>query len=74
MDSLSVSKFKATALSVVEEVAKSKKRVIITKRGKPIAELIPFEAEAAAVPLKDTVAFMGDILSPVAAEDWEALQ
>ena len=69
-----MSKFKATALSVVEEVAKSKKRVIITKRGKPIAELIPYEAETASVPLKDTVAFMGDIMSPVAAEDWEALR
>jgi prevent-host-death family protein len=77
MESLTVSKFKATALAVVEEVAKSKKRVIITKRGKPIAELIPYdayEAETAPVPLKDTVAFMGDIISPVATEDWEALQ
>ena len=42
MESLTVSKFKATCLAVVEEVAKSKQRVIITKRGKPIAELIPY--------------------------------
>jgi prevent-host-death family protein len=74
MDSLSVSKFKATCLAVVEEVAKSKERVIITKRGKPVAELIPYEAEAEPVSLKDTVAFMGDIISPVAEEDWEALK
>ncbi|MFZ5447141.1 MAG: type II toxin-antitoxin system Phd/YefM family antitoxin [Thermodesulfobacteriota bacterium] len=74
MDSLSVSKFKATCLAVVEEVARSKKPVIITKRGKPVAELIPYEAETEPVPLKDTVAFMGDIISPVAPEDWEALQ
>jgi prevent-host-death family protein len=73
MDSLSVSKFKATCLAVVEEVAKSKKPVIITKRGKPIAELIPYEEEIEQVPLQDTVAFIGDIISPVAAEDWEAL-
>jgi len=74
MDSLTVSKFKATCLAVVEEVATAKKRVIITKRGKPIAELIPYEAEMTPAPLKDTVAFMGDIVSPVAAKDWEALQ
>ena len=74
MESLTVSKFKATCLAVVEKVAKSKQRVIITKRGKPIAEVIPYEAETAAVPLKDTVAFMGDIVSPVATEDWEALK
>ena len=74
MDTLTVSKFKATCLAVVEEVAKAKKRIIITKRGKPIAELIPYEAETEPVPLKNTVAFMGDIMSPVAAEDWETLQ
>jgi prevent-host-death family protein len=74
MDSLSVSKFKATCLAVVEEVAKTKERVIITKRGKPVAELIPYEGETAPVPLKDTVAFVGDIVSPVAEEDWEARQ
>jgi prevent-host-death family protein len=74
MDSLSVSKFKATCLAVVDEVAKKKERVIITKRGKPIAELIPYEAETEPVPLKDTVAFMGDIITPVAEEDWENLQ
>jgi prevent-host-death family protein len=74
MESLPVSKFKALCLAVVEEVAKSKKAVIITKRGKPIAELIPFEAETEEIPLKDTVAFIEDIVSPVAAEDWETLQ
>jgi prevent-host-death family protein len=73
MESLTVSKFKATCLGVLEEVARQKKRIIITKRGKPIAELIPYEAETEPVPLKNTVAFMGDIMSPVAAEDWESL-
>ena len=74
MESLTVSKFKATCLAVVDQVAKLKKRVIITKRGKPIAELIPYETETEQAPLKDTVAFVGDIISPVAAEDWEVLQ
>ena len=74
MESLTVSKFKATCLAVVEEVAKSKKPVIITKRGKPIAELIPYTGETEQIPLKDTVAFVGDIISPVVAEDWEALK
>jgi prevent-host-death family protein len=73
MESLSVSKFKATCLAVVEEVARHKKRVVITKRGKPIAEVIPYE-EAEEVPLKDTVAYLGDIISPVTPEDWEALK
>jgi prevent-host-death family protein len=74
MDTLTVSKFKATCLAVVEEVAKTKQGVIITKRGKPVAELIPYAAKTEPVPLKNTVAFMGDIISPVAPEDWEVLQ
>ncbi|MBM4295475.1 MAG: type II toxin-antitoxin system Phd/YefM family antitoxin, partial [Deltaproteobacteria bacterium] len=57
MESITVSKFKATCLTVVEEVARQKKRVLITKRGKPIAELVPYE-EATEPPLKDTVSFV----------------
>jgi prevent-host-death family protein len=74
MDSLSVSKFKATCLAVVKEVAKTKERVIITKRGKPVAELIPYAEETEPVSLKDRVAFVGDIISPVAEADWETLK
>jgi len=72
MLSLSVSEFKATCLAVLEDVKKSKKRVLITKRGKPIAEIVPYEGKQARTPLKDTVRFVGDIVSPVAENDWEA--
>jgi prevent-host-death family protein len=74
METLSVSEFKAKCLSVLEDVSRQKKRVIITKRGKPIAEVIPHESEDKEIPLEDTVVFMGDIVSPVAEEDWEALK
>ena len=75
MPSLSVSEFKATCLAVLEDVKKHKKRVIITKRGKPIAEIVPYEeATRSRIPLKDTVQFVGDIVSPVAEKDWEASQ
>jgi len=41
--------------------------VIITKRGVPIAEIRAIEpSEKKGVPLKDTVIFIGDIISPVA--------
>ena len=74
MESLSVSEFKAKCLSVLQDVNKQKKRIIITKRGKPIAEIIPHESEEKEIPLEDTVVFMGDIISPVAEEDWEILK
>jgi prevent-host-death family protein len=74
MESMSASKFKATCLAVLEEVARQKTRIIITKRGKPIAEVIPYEPEAEQMPLKDAITFMGDLISPVAGDDWETLK
>jgi prevent-host-death family protein len=74
MEFLSVSEFKATCLAVLEDISQQKKRVIITKRGKPIAEVIPFENNHEDIALKDTVTFIGDIISPVAEDDWEALK
>ncbi|NTV54792.1 MAG: type II toxin-antitoxin system Phd/YefM family antitoxin [Syntrophaceae bacterium] len=71
MPSLSVSEFKATCLAVLEDVKKHKKRVLITKRGKPIAEIVPYESTKKQIPLKETVRFVGDIVSPVAENDWE---
>lgn len=74
MNTLSVSEFKAKCLSVLQDVNKQKTRVIITKRGKPIAEVIPHESENKETPLEDTLLFMGDIVSPVSEEDWEVLK
>lgn len=74
VEEISVSKFKATCLSVLEDISKNKKRVVITKRGKPIAEIVPFQSKIKQAPLKDTVTFMGDIISPVAEDDWEVLR
>lgn len=74
MPSLSVSEFKATCLAVLEDVKKNKRRVLITKRGKPVAEIVPYEGTQKRSPLKDTVLFVGDIVSPVAEKDWEASQ
>ena len=71
MESISVSKFKEKCLSVLEDVKKQKKRILITKRGEPIAEVVPVENHEKNVPLKKTVIFLGDILAPVAEGDWE---
>ena len=50
MESMSASKFKATCLAVLDEVARQKTRIIITKRGKPIAEVIPYEPDLGRCP------------------------
>jgi prevent-host-death family protein len=74
METLSVSKFKATCLSVLEDVRKQKKRILITKRGTPIAQIIPVDHQKKEIPLKETVTHLGDIISPVAGDEWEVLK
>jgi antitoxin (DNA-binding transcriptional repressor) of toxin-antitoxin stability system len=75
MKTLSVSQFRTTCLAVLDQVYKQKKGVLITKPGKPIAKIIPMKGlRQEFPPLKDTVTFLGDILSPVRAKEWEAGQ
>ena len=74
MESLNISKFKATCLSILDDVQKQKKRIVITKRGKPIAEVVPYLITDRKVSLKEAITFIGDIVSPVAEEDWEVLK
>jgi prevent-host-death family protein len=71
METISVSKFKATCLSVLDQVNTRKKKVCITKRGVPIAEIVPVNGKEKKVPLKGSVTFIGDIVSPVAEDEWE---
>jgi prevent-host-death family protein len=41
---IAAGEFKAKCLSVLDEVQRSGREVIITKRGKPVARLLPVEA------------------------------
>jgi prevent-host-death family protein len=75
METISVSRFKATCLSVLEQVKTKRKKICITKRGVPIAEIVPVNGvngKEKKVSLKGCVTFMGDIVSPVAEDEWEA--
>jgi prevent-host-death family protein len=67
---IAVSKFKATCLSVLEDVRKTRRPVRVTKRGKPIAEVVPLPAEPYKSWLgcmRDTGEIVGDIVGPVGA-------
>lgn len=77
MEEIAISKFKATCLSVIETVRKTKKPVRITRFGKPVAEIVPPSLPPRPKnwlgDLKHTLRFMGDIVSPVLdPDDWEA--
>ena len=41
MQEIAISKFKATCLSVLENVRKTRKPILVTRFGKPVAEIVP---------------------------------
>ena len=63
MKSIPAAKFKAQCLSLLDRV--DKEGIVITKRGKPVAKLIPLGADSASLigSLKDKIEIKGDILS-----------
>jgi prevent-host-death family protein len=77
MESMAISEFKATCLAVLERVRRTKKPVLITRFGQPVAEVVP-----PSVPprhkswigaMAGTGKILGDIVSPIGKEcDWEA--
>ncbi|MBI1779653.1 MAG: type II toxin-antitoxin system Phd/YefM family antitoxin [Proteobacteria bacterium] len=74
MDKISVSEFKATCLAVIERVRQSGQTVVITKHGRPVAEVIPVRAgehrgRGFLGRMQGEFAVVGDIVSPVMSEE-----
>ena len=67
--------FKAKCLKLLDKVAQDRQPLVITKRGKPVAELRPIQVERQPFvgSMKGTVAWMGDVISPIDVE-WEAMK
>jgi prevent-host-death family protein len=67
--------FKAKCLKLMDEVASTREPVVITKRGRPVAMLVPVVSKKAS-PLfgymAGTVSVRGDIVAPLDVE-WEAV-
>jgi antitoxin (DNA-binding transcriptional repressor) of toxin-antitoxin stability system len=75
MKTMAVSAFKARALSEMDRVAKSRVGMVITKRGKPIVQILPYqESPARMTPgkLSHTLVFEEDILTPLGSGIWES--
>lgn len=71
---MKAAEFKAKCLELMDQVAESGQEIVITKRGKPIAKLIPVN-EAKTTPwfgsMRDSTIILGDIISPIDVK-WEA--
>jgi len=78
METVSISKFKATCLALLERVRRTGQPILITRRGEPVAQVVPPSTPpppgAWLGSFSPTGRIVGDIVSPTSDEaDWEAL-
>ena len=77
MKTIAAGEFKARCLQVMEEVRTKRTPVLITKRGKPLAKLVPPDDKPPEIfgCLAGKIEIVGDIVSPITpSEDWEGLK
>jgi antitoxin (DNA-binding transcriptional repressor) of toxin-antitoxin stability system len=68
--------FKAKCLAVMDEVQARKETVIITKRGKPVAKLVPIDGEGDSIFgfFKGKGPIKGDVVAPaLSLKEWGSL-
>ncbi len=76
MEKIQISKFKATCLSVLDRVAKTGKPVLVTRFGKPIAQIFPppSTADDWLGAMRDAGSIHGDLIAPATVSShWEVL-
>ena len=72
---MKASECKAKFLGVLDEVASTRERVIVTKNGKPVAEIVPFVDKPKSLfgAMKGSITILGDIEAPLDVE-WDVLK
>ena len=66
--------FKAECLKLMDEVARTGRSILITKHGKPVAQLAPVAAEPGSLfgYMKNSVQIKGEVVAST-AETWDAM-
>ena len=69
---VAATEFKANCLRLMDEVAQQRRPITITKRGRPVAKLVPVETEATDLfgRMAGSIKICGDITSPIDEEEW----
>lgn len=62
--------FKAKCLAVLDRVAETRTTVIVTKHGRPVAQVVPIPPETTPASLIGSVKYHGDIVAPL-GEAWD---
>ena len=73
MKKIAAGVFKAECLALMDEVQAKRQPILITKRGKPVAKLVPVEKEEDEIFgfLKGKGAILGDVVAPaLTKKEW----
>ena len=76
MRKMAAGKFKAHCLAVMDEVQSKREAVLITKRGKPVAKLVPADEKDGKKDdifgfMAGKIKIVGDVVAPAfSPEDW----
>lgn len=64
---ISAAKFKATCLDLMDDVDRTGARIVVTKRGRPVAQLAPVRARVRSAfgLLKGRIVVRGNIVDPI---------
>jgi prevent-host-death family protein len=67
MKSVSASEFKLHCLALLEDVRRTRRPLLVTRHGKPVAEISPYvpPRRKGGNPLKDSILSQDDLVSPV---------
>ncbi len=74
MRTMAISQFKAHALKIIDQLSLNNESIVVTKRGKPLALITPYEDSTEKIKpgqLSDTFVFEEDIVSPLGEDMWE---
>ena len=74
MKTMAISQFKTHALKILDQISKNHETIIVTTRGKPLAQITPYDDTAASTKpgkLAETLVFEEDIISPLGEDMWE---
>ncbi len=79
MEEISISRFKATCLAVLEKVRRTGRPVLVTRRGKPVAQVLPPPVSGRSLSwlgaMKGSGYIRGDVVGPASEEtEWDALR
>jgi prevent-host-death family protein len=70
---VSAAEFKSRCLALLDEVDATRETVVVTKRGRPVAQLVAVDAAVRRPPLRGSVRYRGDVVAPI-GEPWNALR